>query len=382
MTVWERLHGSRSESVPQAQIASGEIPHAWLLIGPAGAGKTAVATTMAAALECTEQPLVGCGECSSCLRTLRRRHPDVHHIVAEGALIPVDTIRDAVIPEANRSPFEGAYKVFIIEESERMNDAAQNALLKTLEEPQPGTIFILTCDRIEELLETVQSRCRVVRLEQVPEETIVQVLEREGADRATALIAARVSEGSLERARALAFDPSTARRRTTWIQIPRRLAGPADGLDVALEILSESKEAAKEHEQGQKEEVQELADALGERRGTAQARNALAKRHRRESRRLEEEILAESLQTLGSFYRDVLAARAGDESAVVNLDLLDDLHSWAASDVSDAGLVAAVARCVEARAALPKNANAQLVLEAALVDLGRMVPPLARIGAG
>jgi DNA polymerase-3 subunit delta' len=381
MTVWDRLHGSRAASGLEAQIASGEVAHAWLLTGPSGAGKTAAAVAMAAALECTAQPLIGCGECSSCLRTQRRRHPDVHHILAEGPLIPVDMIREAVIPEANRSPFEGAYKVFIIEEAERMNPAAQNALLKTLEEPQPGTIFILTSDRDEELLDTVQSRCRVVRLEPVPEERIVELLKHEGADDAEALVAARVSEGDMERARSLAFDSAVAERRTQWIRIPRRLASPSDALDVALEILSEAKEAAKEHEASQKEEVQELADALGERRGTAQARNALAKRHRRELRRLEEEVLAESLQTLGSFYRDVLAARRGDSGAVVNLDLLDEIRTWADSEVSDAGLVAAIARCVEARGGLPKNANPQLVLESALVALGRLAPPQARVGA-
>ncbi|HET7481322.1 MAG TPA: DNA polymerase III subunit delta', partial [Actinomycetota bacterium] len=240
MSVWDHVAGVQAAVMLRSQIAAGDVPHAWLLQGPAGASKTAVAVTMAAALECPVEPLEGCGECSSCLRVRRRRHPDVHHIVAEGPLIPVDTIREFVIPEANRSTFEGSYKVFIIEEAERMNPAAQNALLKTLEEPQPGTIFILTCDRDEELLETVQSRCQVIRLTPLSEERIVQLLEKEGADHASALVAARISEGDVNRARALAFEEAARERRSAWIHLARRIETPADALDAAQEILEEA----------------------------------------------------------------------------------------------------------------------------------------------
>ena len=164
MTVWDRLHGSRAAEGVANQIARGEIAHAWLLVGPAGSGKGPTAVAIAAALNCSVEPRIGCGECSSCLRTLRRRHPDVHHIVPEGPIIPVDVVRETIIPEANRSPFEGSYQVFVVEEADKMNPPAQNALLKTLEEPQAHTVFVLISDRAEELLETVHSRCRVVRL--------------------------------------------------------------------------------------------------------------------------------------------------------------------------------------------------------------------------
>ena len=381
MSLWKAAEGSRAAEALAKQIAGGEVPHAWLLMGPAGSGKRPAAVAMAAALNCDEQPGVGCGTCSTCLRIGRHRHPDVHHIVPEGPLIPVDVIRETVIPEANRSPFEGHRKVFIIEEAERMNPAAQNALLKTLEEPQPDTVFVLISDDEEELLDTIRSRCRLFRMEPVPEERVVEILGSEGAATEVAILAARIAEGDLERARSLAFEEDAMARRQTWIGIPRRLGSPVDAQDVAAEIVEEARAAVKAFEKLQKPEVEELAEAMGEKRGTAQARNALAKRHKRELRRLEEEMLGESLQSLGAFYRDVLAARAGGEESITNLDRLDEIKQWADSEIPDGALVAAVERCVQARAALLKNANASLAIEATLVELTRLVPAHARVGA-
>jgi len=132
MSVWEAFEGSRPLEVLERQLGGGSLGHAWLLLGPRGAGKGAAAIAMAAAFSCLATPGVGCGRCRSCSRILRKRHPDVHHIVAEGPLIPVDVIREIVVPEAARSSFEGGPQVFVIEEADRMNPQAQNALLKTL----------------------------------------------------------------------------------------------------------------------------------------------------------------------------------------------------------------------------------------------------------
>jgi DNA polymerase III subunit delta' len=381
MSVWDPLKSSHAARSIAEQIATEGSAHAWLLAGPIGSGKKTVAFAMAAALNCSVERWVGCGECSSCLRILRNRYPDVHHIVPEGPLIPVDLIREQVIPEAARSPFEGYFKVFIIEEADRMNQPAQNSLLKTLEEPQADTVFILISDRPDEVLETIRSRCRVVRLDPVDEQTIVQVLEQEGAPNADALLAARAGEGNLRRARDLAFNADAQARRQTWLDMPRRLTSPMDALDAATEIVATAREAAKSLEAQQKAEVIELAEALGEGRGTAGARNALVRRHRRELRRAEELVLAEALTTLGSFYRDVLAVRRGGDEGIANLDALGDLRRWAGGIVEDAALVRAIERCVEARAALMKNANVALTMEAALVELARLVPVEARAAA-
>ena len=382
MTIWDRLHESATAEWIARVVSSDEVAHAWLLLGPPGSGKRLTAQAMAAALNCTVEPGTGCGECSTCLRTLRRRHPDVHHVVPEGPLIPVDVIREVVIPEAARSPFEGRRKVFIIEEADRMNDPAQNALLKTLEEPQPDTVFVLISDKEEDLLETIRSRCRVVRLEPVSEARIVAMLEAEDVSAADANLAAKLSDGDVERARAIALDESVAARRRLWTGIPGRLLSPVDALDAADEVLTEARSAVREREASQKTEVIELAEALGEGRGTAAARNALAKRHRRELRRVEEEVLGEALQSFASFFRDVLVLRSGGADSVVNVDLTEELALWAESpDVSEAALVRVMERCAEARAALGRNANQLLTLEATLLEIHKLAPAPLPAGA-
>jgi DNA polymerase-3 subunit delta' len=375
MTVWDSLYRSRATTGIAAQVNSGEVAHSWLLIGPSGSGKRSAARAMACALNCPVEPNRGCGTCRSCSRILRGHHPDVHHVVAEGPIIPVDVIRETVIPEAALSPFEAARKVFIIEEAERMHPYAQNALLKTLEEPQPDTVFILISDRDDDLLETIRSRCRVVRLDPVPEEEIVALLRREGASEESATLAARLSGGDVESARALALDKAVIARRWLFRGIPGRLKSPVDAFEAAAEVLAEAKDAVKAREQVQRELVAELADAMGEGRGTAAARNALLKRHRRELRRVEDEVLGEAFQSLASLYRDVLAFRTGGREALVNLDMADDIASWAGSNLSDSALVAAIERCVRARASLLKNANVPLALESAFVELARTVAP-------
>lgn len=381
MSVWDPLAPSPVVAAIARQIESGAASHAWLLVGPTGAGKRPTAVAMAAALNCMVEPERGCGECSSCLRILRRRFPDVHHIVPEGPIIPVDVVRETIVPEAARSPFEGRVKVFVIEEAERMNPAAQNALLKTLEEPHDDTVFILISEDEDELLETIRSRCRMIRLDAISEARVVELLARQGVAEDVALVAARVAEGDLERALELATDGSSALRRRLWLDLPRRFASPMDAMDAGAEVLGTARDAVKELEVVYKSEAVELAEILGERRGTAQARNALAKRHRRELRRREEEILGEALDTLGSFYRDVLVLRHGAE-AITNIDMTDELRRWAQGDVTDQALVAAIARCVATRAALLRNANPSLQIEAALVELARLVPVESTVGVG
>ena len=379
MSVWDVLEGTTVGATLQAQLKAGSHPHAWLFLGPPGAGKEAAAIAMASALNCREEPGVGCGRCSICLRIARRRFPDVHHIVPEGPIIPVDVIREQIIPEAARSAFEGSTKVFIIEEAHRMNPSAQNALLKTLEEPLPDVVFVLISDNEGDLLETITSRCRVIRLATVSRDRVAELLVQEGASKESAELAALVSDGDLDRARKMALDDKARERRELWLSIPQRLGSPIDALDAATEIVAEGRAAAKEHEGAQKEEIVELAEAMGEGRGTAGARNALAKKHRRELRRVEETVLAEALACLASFYRDVLAARSGASAAVVNRDVGETIETWAGTDLPAGALVTAVERLVEARAALSLNANVPLTIEAALLEVARVAPPAVRV---
>jgi DNA polymerase-3 subunit delta' len=333
---------------------------------------------MAAAFNCLERPGTGCGVCSTCTRTIAGRHPDLHLIAPEGQVISVDVIRTGVIPEAARSPFEGRRKVFVIEEAERMHPSAQNALLKTLEEPPEDTIIVLVCDQEDELLETVRSRCRVVHFQRVPDDVIRATLETEGAQSPVAREAARIADGDINRARSFALEPETQGRHRTFARIPAHLTSSLEALDAAAGIVAEATMAVKERSEAQKKEVVDLAAAMGEGRGTASARATLAKRHKRELRRLENEVLNEALWTLGSWYRDVLATRRSAPEAIANLGLAPEVKRWAAApEPDDRSLVAAIHCCAVTPGALARNANPSLAIEAALVELARLAPPPA-----
>ena len=371
-TVWEVLHLAGSRRVP----FSLDVPHAWLLLGPTGSGKRATALAMAAAFNCPRLPGVGCGSCSTCSRIIAGRHPDVHLIAPEGQNISVDVIRTGVIPEAARSPFEGRRKIFVIEEAERMHPAAQNALLKTLEEPPEDTVIILVCDQEDELLETVRSRCRVLHFQRVSSDAILEVLSSEGADPQLSRLAGRIADGDINRARSFALEPEAQERHRSFARVPGRLTSSLEALDAAAEIVAEAAEAVKGRSESQKQEVADLAVALGEGRGTAAARASLAKRHKRELRRLETEILNEALWTIASWYRDVLAVRRGAPDAIANLDLMDAVARWAgAAEPDDRALLAAMHRCAVTPGALARNANPSLAIEATLVELAAMAPP-------
>ncbi len=148
-------------------------------------------------------------------------------------------------------------------------------------------------------------------------------------------------------------------------------------------MIAEAKEVVKRREANQKTEVTELAEAMGEGRGTATARNALATRHKRELRRVEEEILGEAIQSVASFYRDVLVIRSSGPEAVANLDVIEELETWAgATEISDRALVEIIDRCVAMRATLIRNANAPLQLESLFLQIARLAPASARVGSG
>lgn len=381
MTVWDSLQAEDVTDALSRRLREGSSPHAWLLLGPRGSGKRATSAAIAAALNCPRTPGVGCGECRSCLRISRQRHPDVHVIVPEGPLISVDVIRGVIIPEAARSPYEGAFKVFIIEEAERMNAPAQNALLKTLEEPPPDTVFVLICDQEDELLETIRSRCNEVRLHPRSEADLIELLVREGAEVDRARLAARLAEGDVGQGRMIAFHDGVLARRRFFTAMAGRLTSPLDALDAASEIAAEAARAVKQRAEEQKLELSELTDAAGDGRGTAATRTALTRRHKRELRRVEEVVLVESLESLGSFYRDVLAARLGSGDAISNFDLVETILMWAASGASDASFVAAIHRCAVAPSALARNANQSLTMEATLLELASLVPPPERQSA-
>jgi DNA polymerase III delta' subunit len=166
VTLWQGLTGQdRVVALLQRTIAHGRVPHALLFSGPAGAPLHDAAIALACALNCKTAPGQGCTDCEACAKILQGIHPDVVTLVREGAanIVPIESVRAQVIARIGLPPHEADMRVFIVEEATAMAPPAANALLKTLEEPPPRTMFVLCTTAPEQLLPTIRSRCQRVR---------------------------------------------------------------------------------------------------------------------------------------------------------------------------------------------------------------------------
>lgn len=238
----------RAQRIVRSAIASGRVPHAWLLTGPEGVGKDALAIEIAKTLRC-EHPLengtVPCNACKGCMTTAALQNPNVRFVFAlptgkgeDGRNDPpllklsdselgviqeqlrlkaADPYHNISIPRATQikissirevrrdvtfAAAEPGWRVVIVSEAHQMGTEAANAFLKTLEEPAPNTLLILTTSNREAMLATIRSRCQEIRLDPLPAETIINALvERDGAEQTAAALAAHLSSGSLSRAR-------------------------------------------------------------------------------------------------------------------------------------------------------------------------------------
>jgi DNA polymerase-3 subunit delta' len=185
-----------------ASIEKGRMAHAYLFSGPRGAGKFSLAREFAKALLC-ESPINGdsCEKCASCRKIESGNHPDFTFAGGrDDPAIKIEAMRELMRLSAFQ-PFEAQRKICVIPDAERMTDEAQNAFLKTLEEPPGKTIFLLTSSGSGDLLETIISRCQKVRLSKIGEEQIINYLiAARGAARENAATAAALSGGSIGRA--------------------------------------------------------------------------------------------------------------------------------------------------------------------------------------
>ncbi|ABR46327.1 DNA polymerase III, delta prime subunit [Alkaliphilus metalliredigens QYMF] len=203
-------------------IKQNTVGHGYIFEGIEGLGKHLVAFELAKALCCTGTGDQPCNQCNSCKKLSHQNHPDVIWITGEGS-IKINTIRD-LQKDTQQKPYESRKKVYIIEKAEKMTVQAQNALLKTLEEPPSYVTLILLTANSHSLLPTITSRCQIIKFQPVPLDVIQAFLMLEkNVDLEKAKLMATLSNGVVGKALKLLEDPSFQNQREGLIQISKDL---------------------------------------------------------------------------------------------------------------------------------------------------------------
>jgi DNA polymerase III subunit delta' len=358
----------------RAALVNDELAHAWLLVGPGHVGQVEIARALGAALNCPTPATadLGCGACAACRRILEDRHPAILPMEPEGAFHRVDEVR-GWIHDATLTMSEGRRRVVRIIAADRMNEPAQNAFLKILEEPPPSVVWLLEVEDDSALLDTVISRCR--RLDLVPfgPDALLQRAREWDVPEEHRQALVRASMGLPQRLRDLS-DPDVAAARWRHLAILDRLAtgGPGQVVPLAKELVTWARGRAvplKERHAREMAEKEEEFGVEGPRGWPPGVRQRLAKAHER----LEKQELRRSLDIvlddLGSYLRDLLAVQSGAAAgSLVNIDHEAALHRDALRLPAPAAVrgISAVAAC---RDALDRNGAPELQLERLLLAL-------------
>ncbi len=330
-TVWDGLVGQHRTVESLRAAASGRgMSHAWLFTGPPGSGRSNAAIALAAALQCEE---AGCGRCHSCRTAVGGSHADVSVIRTEKLSIGVDEVRDLVRRSA-LAPVGRRWQVLVVEDADRLTDQACNALLKAIEEPTERTVWMLCAPTVDDVLQTIRSRCRLVSLTTpTPRDVAAFLVRADGVDEGLASYAARASQGHIGRARALARDEATRNRRHEVVSIPARLTSLGACMTAAANLNEVTKEEADliTGELDAREKV-DLDTSFGvvERgrrpREYSPALAALEKAQKTRAKRRHLDVVDRSLMDLMSVYRDAIAVAAGASGHLVNDEIRPDVE--------------------------------------------------------
>lgn len=372
MTVWDGLVG-QAHVIDTLRTAVANGPsQSWLFTGPPGSGRSNAALAFAAALQCEQG---GCGQCHECKTVLGGSHADVQRLSTQGLSIGVDQVR-ALVRTASLSPARGRFQILIVEDSDRVTEQAQNALLKAVEEPGTRTVWLLCAPTVEDVLPTIRSRCRLVTLSTPTAEDVADFLTQvDGINPADALQAARASQGHIGRARALARDEGVRARRRTVVGIPVGLESLAACLRAAEELATTTKAEADEVTSAlDAREKADLDMAFGvEPRGRkpreyGPALSALEKEQKRRATRRHRDIVDRALVDLMSVYRDAIAHGVGARE-LINEDMRAEVEQLARTSPPEAHL-RRIGVIQQAREQLLEfNVTPQLALESMMVGL-------------
>lgn len=373
MALWDELTGQR-EAIAVVEAAASltdesAMTHSWLITGPPGSGRSNLAYAFAAALlggdEATEKQVAA------------RTHPDLGVLATEHVVIRIEDVRQ-LVAASQFSPSVGRYRVMVIEDADRMTERTSNVLLKALEEPPPRTVWILCAPSEADLLPTIRSRVRTVRL-RIPEVSEVAdlLVRRDGVDPAIAQRAAREAQSHIGMAHRLATNTEALQRRERTLDIALGIRSVTDAVLAATALHDVAKADAEALTQERDAEERDAAlRSLGiEPGGTippalrAQLKNLEEDQKRRATRSLRDG-LDRIMVDLLSLYRDILMVQLGVPGELVNLQIADRVRDAAAS-CEPAQTLATLDAITVARRRIDANVAPMLALEAMLVSAVR-----------
>ena len=383
----EAVETLRTSAASAARIVAGDatgsgaMTHAWIFTGPPGSGRSVAARAFAAALQCATG--TGCGHCPGCHTTLTGTHADVRLVAPEGLSVGVGEMR-ALVLRAGSTPAGGRWQVVIIEDADRLTEAAGNALLKAVEEPPPRTVFLLCAPSThpDDVSVTIRSRCRVVPLRQPSAEAVATVLiRRDGVAPDVAAWAAAAAQGHVGRAKRLATDDQARARREAVLGVPRRLTGVGAAFDAASAFIGAAEaEAADINTEADATERAALERALGAGgtgrgaagaiRGAAGQLKDLERRQKSRATRAQRDALDRALVDLAGFYRDVLTRGAGAPVPPVHGDVRA-MSAAAAEKWTPEGTLRRLEAVLACRDAIEANVKPRIAVEAMMLTLWR-----------
>ncbi|MGM1018147.1 MAG: DNA polymerase III subunit delta' [Actinomycetota bacterium] len=369
---WEDVWG-QDDAVATLREAAADpdaLSHAWLITGPPGSGRSTLAHAFAAAL-IAETP----DDVTTMRQVLAGTHPDVTALRTDKVIITIAEAR-ALVERSYFSPSSGRYRVIVVEDADRMVERTSNVLLKALEEPPERTVWVLCAPSDADLLPTIRSRVRTLRLREPDVADVARlIVERTGADPSIAEQAARHAQRHIGMAQRLATDESARRRRDDTLRAVLGVRGVGDAVEVAGRIIQAATEDAKALTvERDAAERQSLLRTVGVAEGQAVPAavrsqvSALEDDQKKRATRSLRDGIDRVLTDLQSLFRDVVMLQFRRPDELINLELSEELGALAAVWPVERTL-AVLDHLAETREALERNVAPTLALESLLVTV-------------